>query len=454
MSWVARLLPDTLERQMIAILAVSLVVLAGALTAIDLLGRATPLEWAQSASTLGRLQRISTILESVGPERQAELVGRLSQCHEGYTLTPHPFGPIRTTSATQELRTRIARRLAIEEHRLSIGIATLTRGDFSYSKCDKPNISLPMSAVVVSLRLDSGRWLNVEVHPHEWHLDGLLERLLQYGAACLFIGALSILLIHRVSKPLNDLTRAARRFGVGLNVQAVPEAGPPDLRRAIASFNGMQRQVADQVSRRADMLAAISHDLRTPLTALRIKAELVEDEERRADLASSIEKLEKMVASALEFLRGESRSEPVRSVDLGAMLASECSDCEEAGLRAEYTGELGIRYDCRPEALARAVRNLIENANKYADGARVGLRCGAGAVEISVSDTGPGIPPEQLERALQPFQRLSKARSSHHGGFGLGLAIARAVAHGHDGELILANNAPCGLVATLRLSPP
>lgn len=453
MSWIARLLPDTLERQMIAILAVSLVVLAGALTAIDLLGRDTPLEWARSATTMSRLLRMRTILESVAPERQAQLVSQLSQCHDGYTLTSRAFGPARTTFATRELRTRIARRLAIEEHRLSIGIATLARGDFSYSKCGNSDITLPMSAVVVSIRLDSGRWLNVEVHPHEWHLDNLLGRLLQYGAACLFIGALSVLLMHRVSRPLNDLTRAARNFAAGLNAQAVTEAGPPDLRRAIGSFNSMQRQVADEVRRRAAMLAAISHDLRTPLTALRIKAELVDDEEQRADLVSSIERLEKMVASALEFLRGESRSEPVRSIDLGAMLASECSDCEEAGLRAEYTGELGIHYAGRPEALARAVRNLIENANKYADGARVSLSCEAAGVEISVSDTGPGIPPEQFERALQPFQRLSKARASH-GGFGLGLAIAQAVARGHNGTLILANNAPSGLLATLRLPLP
>jgi signal transduction histidine kinase len=439
---------------MIAILAVSLVVLAGALTAIDLFGRDTPLEWSQSATTLSRVQRIRTILESIGPERQEELVTTLSQCHEGYTLTPRAFAPTQTTSATQDLQARIAHRLNIEKHRLSVGMATLARGDFAYSRCTPSEISLPMNAVVVSILLDSGRWLNVEVHPHEWHLDSLLERLLQYSAACLFIGALSILLIHRLSKPLNDLTHAARKFGAGLNVQAVPEAGPPDLRRAIESFNAMQRQVADEVSRRAETLAAISHDLRTPLTALRIKAELVDDQERRADLACSIEKLEKIVASALEFLRGESRSEPLRSIDLGAMLSSECSDCEDAGLRAEYTGDFGIHYACRPEALARAVRNLIENADKYAGGAQVGLRCEAGSLEISVSDRGPGIPAHQFARALQPFQRLSKARESHRGGFGLGLAIAQAVARGHDGELILTNNSPSGLVATLRLPPP
>lgn len=134
-----------------------------------------------------------------------------------------------------------------------------------------------------------------------------------------------------------------------------------------------------------------------------------------------------------------------------AMVASECGDFEEAGQQAQYVGETDVRYTCRSEALARAVRNLIENANRYGNGARVSLRSSPESVDISVADTGPGIPEEERTLALQPFRRLSKARESDQGGFGLGLAVGQAVARGHDGELILAANQPSGLIATIRL---
>lgn len=436
---------------MIAILALSLVVLFVVLTALEFITRETPIEWAESGSSLHRFNRIQDVTESIDPERRAAFLTAISECHEGYTLTARPFERIRETPATEAVRARLARRLSVDESNVSVGEATLTRADFTYGECNETEIDLPMDAVVVSLRLSTGEWLNAEVHPHEWHLDTLLTRILRYSAACLFVGVLAIFTIHRLSKPLNQLTRASQLFGEGLVVSPVPETGPRDLRRAIESFNTMQRQVAGEVKRRTDTLTAISHDLRTPLTALRIKAELIEDETSRAGLVASIEKMERMTASALEFLRGEARSEPLRTVNLSAMLASECAEFDEGGQRAEYIGEQGVNYRCRPDALARAVRNLIENANKYANGATVNLRSTPDSVEIAVSDTGPGIPEDQFELALEPFSRLSTARESQQGGFGLGLAVVQAIARGHGGELRLSRNSPTGLVATIRL---
>jgi signal transduction histidine kinase len=136
---------------------------------------------------------------------------------------------------------------------------------------------------------------------------------------------------------------------------------------------------------------------------------------------------------------------------VSALLESECADFEEVGRNATFAGEHGVHYTCRPDALARAVRNLIDNAIKYGGNAKVELRTHRQFVDIIVSDTGPGIPPDKIALAVEPFERLSKARESNDGGFGLGLAVAKAVAEGHDGELILAGNQPTGLVATLRL---
>jgi signal transduction histidine kinase len=421
------------------------------LTGLDLLARDSPLEWAQSEASIVRLARMRTVIENIEPGRRAGFAAAISSCHDGFTLTPQPFAPVSTSTHTATVGTRLAQALGIPADAAVVGLARLTRAEFAYAQCDADEISLPMDAAVASVRLSSGEWLNAEVHPHEWHPGHLFERIAGYGAVCLLVGALAIALMHRLNRPLNDLTRAAQRFGNGLNAATVPVTGPRDLREAIDAFNVMQTRVAREVTHRNQTLAAISHDLRAPLTALRIKAELVEDDVRRADLVATIDRMERLVASALEYLRGEARSEPIRNIDLGAMLASECSDFEEAGQTAVYAGVASFHYPCRPDALARAVRNLIENANKYAHGAMVGMSASATIVEIVVSDDGPGIPQESRTLALEPFWRLSVARESDRGGFGLGLAVVDAIARGHDGELVLSDNEPCGLVATIRL---
>lgn len=451
MSWIIRLVPRTIEGQMIAILSVSLVLLLSALTILEIIERGTPIDWAESGATLSRVQRMHAIFEYIDAEKRVEFLHTISACHDGYTLTESRFTPVEFTPRTSALRARVARLLAVDEPSVSVGYAKLTQDDFSYRECGESDIDLPMTAIVVSIKLRTSQWLNIEVHPHEWHVQDLIARILHYSAAFVVVGGLAIFLIRQLSKPLRGLTYAAQRFGDGLHVSPVTENGPPDLRRAIQAFNAMQRQVADEVRKRSETLAAISHDLRTPLTALRIKAELVDDVERRTDLVASIEKMEQIIASGLEFLKGESRSEPLRAIDLSAMLASECSDFEEAGQKATFIGENDVHYTCRPEALARAVRNLVENANKYGNGATVDLRTGAGYLEISVSDTGPGIPEDKVKAALEPFIRLSKARESQKGGFGLGLAVVKAVAQGHNGDLILTSNEPSGLIALLQL---
>ena len=436
---------------MVAVLAISIVLVLSFLITFDVVDRKSPLEWAESTTTLNRLSRMQTVLENVNAERRSEVLRSLSGCHDGYTLTPQQYDPLEVDPDTSRVRDTIAERLAVDRNSVSVGHAELTGEDFSYRDCDESEIELPMTAIVVSIQLQSGEWLNTEVHPHEWHLHDLLARIARYTLALILVGVFSLFLIRRLSKPLNQLTDAARQFADGLRVSPVEESGPPDLKRAIQSFNAMQQRVADDVRKRTDTLAAISHDLRTPLTALRIRGELVEDEEARGDLVASIDKMEKVIASALEYLRGESRSEPVREIDLSAFLASECNDFEEAGQNAGFTGEPGVHCSCRPDALARAVRNLIENANKYGDGASVGVHAGHDYIDISVSDTGPGIPANKVDEALEPFRRLSAARESQKGGFGLGLAIVEAIAKGHEGVLILAANEPSGLVATIRL---
>jgi signal transduction histidine kinase len=441
----------SMEGRMIAVLALALVALFAAVVVLEVRAHESPLETAQSAGTLERIRKLYPVLERIGAREIPDFLHIASSCHAGHTVTEQPFRLDRSGVEAGQLKARLATALAVHPSRLSVGHARLTRADFSYGKCSASEIELPFEGIVISLRLASGKWLNTEVHPHEWHIRENLGWMIQVSAIFVFVGGIAIYFMHRLSKPLGSLTSAAQRFGDGLKVSRLEEDGPADLRRAIRSFNTMQEQVAGEVERRTNTLAAISHDVRTPLTALRIKAEMIDDAAVRQDVIASIERMEKVTGSALEFLRGESRGEPLRSVDLSALLESECLDFEETGRKAAFLGEHGVKLVCRPDALARAIRNLIDNAIRYADGARVAVRAGRETVEISVADEGPGIPPDRVALALQPFGRLSKARESHHGGFGLGLAIVQAIAKGHDGELILRANEPAGLLATIRL---
>lgn len=439
------------EGQMMAILAGALLVLFATVLALEVVEHETPIETAAGGRTLERLKGLAPVLDRVDDDDVDSVVALASSCHAGYSVTAAPFATSAGTAETQQVEASLARELSVQPQRLKAGHARLTREDFSYRKCGPWEIDLPMDGIVISLQLQSGRWLNAEVHPHEWHFAQKLDWMLKVAAAFVFVGGVALFFMRRLGRPLNQLTAAARSFAGGMQPTEVPEDGPIDLRRAIRSFNAMQRQVVDEMARRTSTLAAISHDVRTPLTALRVKSEMIHDPTLRAELIASIARMERITASALEYLQGESRGEPMRAVDLSALLESECTELEEIGRDVTFAGEHGVRFTCRPDALARAVRNLIDNAVKYAGGARVALRPTPGFVDIVVSDDGPGIPEDQRRRATEPFERLSRAREDEQGGFGLGLAIARAIAEGHEGQLTLAANQPRGLVATIRL---
>lgn len=432
---------------MIAVLALSLLALFATLAIMEMLQHDTAVETASSGAPLQRLQSLYKVLNGVDSNSVSGVLQIASSCHFGYTVSPQPFARGHATAETQQLQTQLAQQFSFDPQRINVTQARLTREDFSYWKCRHSEIDLPVEAVVVSLQLDSGSWLNAEVHAHEWHWREKLDWMIRAAVAFVFVGGIAIFFMRRLNRPLNRLTDAAQSFGAGLQVAPVPEDGPLDLQRAIRAFNEMQRQVSDELARRTSTLAAISHDVRTPLTALRIKTELIEDAELREDMIASIQRMESITASALEFLQGGAHAEPMRCADLSELLESECQEFAELGRPASFTGAYGIRCNCRPDALARAVRNLIDNAIKYGGEAQVALRVDAEWVEISVADNGPGIAPELRERAVRPFERLSQ---TGQGGFGLGMAVAQAIAAGHGGELILDANRPAGLIARLR----
>ncbi len=449
---IARLLPQSITGQMMAVLAASFVLLLAALTVLEFLEFDSVADTANSDFTVRRLSRVLPIIQSIGPQETTAYLERVSHCHDGYAMSDAPYALLQITDETTAFQSKLVRELSIDEANIRAGFATLYQDDFSYRDCAADEMSFPLQGIVVSIRIAPDRWLSAEVHPHEWHLTpGMSDWLLRSGAAFLIIGGIAVLFVRRVSQPFKTLTDAAGSFAADFEVSELAETGPPDVRHAIRSFNLMQQQVRDEMGRRTHTLAAISHDIRSPLTALRVKAELIENEELRADQIASIEKMERITASALAFLKGESRSEPKRTVDLGALVESVCDDQSETGAAVRFTCTKAIHYSCRADALARAVNNLIENAVKYAGGAAVSVEQSENDIEIVVADRGPGISADELTRALEPFERLSVARNSNTGGFGLGLAIVKAVTEGHEGILSIEPNVPTGLVVTIWL---
>jgi signal transduction histidine kinase len=255
-----------------------------------------------------------------------------------------------------------------------------------------------------------------------------------------------------MTAPLGALAAAAERLGRDVDAPPLSDAGSVEMRRASHAFNTMQERLRRLVENRTQMLAAISHDLRTQLTLLRLRAETVDAAEERDRMLATITEMEGMLTATLSFARDEAASEPRRRSDLGALLASVVDDMADAGLPVTMApGPEGIIAECKPGALRRAMLNLIDNAVKHGGGARAMLGANADMIEITIDDSGPGIPEDQLARVFQPFYRLEDSRSRDTGGIGLGLAIAASIVEAHGGELRLANRHTGGLRATIML---
>ncbi|TRZ96102.1 MAG: HAMP domain-containing protein [Rhodocyclaceae bacterium] len=263
--------------------------------------------------------------------------------------------------------------------------------------------------------------------------------------------AVSLVAVRLVTRPLQRLAEAADAFGSDLESPPLEESGPAETRRAAEAFNRMQDRLRRLIAERGRALAAVSHDLRTPLTRMRLRAELVEDESLRAQINGDIDDMQAMVESTLDYLRGLRENEPVQSIDMEALLASLVTDQQALGRPVTLTGSVVAPYLGRLSTLKRALDNLIDNAVKYGQSALIVVEDGATELRLIVEDCGPGIPEADLVRVLDPYVRLDASRSRETGGVGLGLTIARDAAMLHGGKLLLENLAGGGLRATLVL---
>ena len=306
-----------------------------------------------------------------------------------------------------------------------------------------PRGRLALSAALV----DPPGWLNgtVRAAPMPEAGRGGPALLLILGLSLCAVLAVGIGFVRLLTRPLAALAEAAHRAGHGDRTARVPETGARELREAAGAFNDMQARIARFEAERTRTLAAVGHDLRTPITSLRIRAEML-DEAEAAPMIRTLDEMKVMAEGLLAYARGGGDAESTVPVDLAPLLERLC---EERG--AAFEARAGGTVRGRPVALGRAAGNLVDNALRYAGGARVTLSREGGEAVIAVEDRGPGIPEERLGDVLEPFVRGEASRSADTGGAGLGLSIARTVAQAHGGTLTLSNREGGGLRAALRL---
>jgi signal transduction histidine kinase len=259
--------------------------------------------------------------------------------------------------------------------------------------------------------------------------------------------------VSHETRSLRRLAAAVEQLGRGQSAPGVPETGPSEVVALIHAFNTMQDRLTRFIHDRTRLLAAISHDLRTPLTSLRLKAELLDDSDVAEQMISTIEEMGAIVQSTLDFARADAAAEPSRNIDMTSLVDSLVEDMAALGMDVVFEDSPRIDVECRPTAIRRAVRNLIENAIRYGVRARVRCRQSGRSVFVEIDDEGPGIPEEDLVQVLKPFVRLDASRNAATGGVGLGLAISSDIVAAHGGDLVL-TNLQSGLRATLRIPLP
>lgn len=303
----------------------------------------------------------------------------------------------------------------------------------------------------VHLRLSDGSPLTIDVFPTPTlPLSGWLPAVLVLQL--LLIAGCCWLAVRVATRPLNALANAADTLGPDLRAERLNEEGPSEVARAARAFNAMQDRIGGYMTERMQILAAISHDLQTPITRMRLRVDTMEDESYAERLQQDLREMESLVKEGVTYARTlHGAVEAPRKVDLDALLDTLVCDYADAGQPVALTGTVGHPVVTRPQALRRIVGNLIDNALKYGGDANLSVVRGDEGIDIVVTDHGPGIPEDKLEAVFAPFVRLETSRNRHTGGTGLGLAIAKQLAQAMDARLTLRNRDGGGLEARLRL---
>jgi signal transduction histidine kinase len=304
---------------------------------------------------------------------------------------------------------------------------------------------------ILAIELDDRSWVAFTAINRSWGLPLFARWVIRIACLAASIVLVTVIASRQFAKPVERLAEAVRQFGKNPQAPPMDEVGPKELRQVIAIFNDMRSQIQTFVAHRTTMLAAISHDLRTPLTRIRLRGELIEDLEQQARLFRDVDEMQTMVGGALAFFRDDAIAEDTATFNLPQVIVAITNDYADQDVSIAYEGPMHGLCHGRPLALKRALTNLIENAIKYATTPEVGLARDQTSWSITIKDRGPGIPAESLDSVFRPYHRLDKSRSRTTGGVGLGLTVAQAIVHGHGGKIVLSNRVGGGLEARITL---
>lgn len=311
--------------------------------------------------------------------------------------------------------------------------------------------SADQHVALLSLRLSDGSWLNVSLFAASHAHTSSRGTLLSTSLMAVGILLLSLLLARWLTRPIREIAGAVTRLSPEDAASAVPESGPREVRHLARAFNDMSQRIADLIKRRTQALAAVSHDMRTPLTRLRLRLDDVPNADLQKAMAADIDEMEQMVEATLSYMNGNKPDEPVRAIDLVALLDTIVNDARDMGHDAELQGIAHVVVNTRMIGTKRAFTNLISNGLRYGTQVRVGVHRRDAEVVVVIDDNGPGIPADKLDLVLEPFVRLEDSRNVATGGVGLGLTIAKSNIEANGGRLVLANGADGGLSATVIL---
>jgi signal transduction histidine kinase len=454
---VSRLLPRSLFGRTLVVLAAGLLLAQLGSTLVHLFDRGSSVyrlaelqiarRVAQNARILNRLaaaERHNVVEEVAGPHLRVSLTGHPVAVESGFT--EHDPYERRFTAAVQR----------------EIGAPWPVRADINPQPRSRNEFQLWMArhfyfllpdpfAIVVQVRLEDGTYAVFDVNvPQEplSRLEDLMPLLLLLLLLCFVLAGF---LVRMTTRSLDRLARGAAAIAQDPEAAPpLPEHGPSEVARVIAEFNRMQDRVRRYVAERGRLLSAISHDLKTPITRLRLRAEMLPDAEMRAKMLRDLHEMQNMVEVTLDFFSRVEKNPERPPVDVAALIDSVCEDRREAGQAVRVQGAPLAPYRADPLALRRCLENLVENAVRYGSCADIEIRDSPAELRIAIRDRGPGIPSSEIERVFEPFYRLDDSRNMASGGTGLGLSIARNIARWHGGDVRLSNGAP-GLVAELAL---
>ena len=433
-----RLLPRSLAGQMALLIAIALFAAQALNFGIAIRDRA---QYRLAQATRPAVTRIVDALErersngrALAPDR-----GRVRR------VAANPIAP------ALERRSEVAEELCGQLTEAGIPFARIDTGIRMTSPDENRDRRRPGSVIVIAIEQPGHGWLTVNA---PWSRpDRRLIAALIFQTLILYVIILLpvMWIVRRISKPLRSLAGAARDFRPGDDAAPLEERGPSDVRAVVAAYNAMSLRVNAMLDEKDRMLGAIGHDLRTPLAALRVRIESVEDDDDRNRMADTIDEMNRTLDDILSLARLGRPSEPPTDVDLSALIDAVVDDFRELDHPVEFEESPRLKMHLRPSLMRRAVRNLIENAVKYGGGAQVRLLPGDRNVAIEVADRGPGIPADKLAAVFAPFTRLETSRNRETGGIGLGLALARAIVQDAGGDIRLANRDGGGLTATITL---